>query len=168
MAQTTAVTSLPKFRSVRTIWIGAQAWALGRIAALSRVPLTAAHLEVGTRGEREALFHLRHLGYIIVARRWRSPKLRGDIDLVAWHGPTLCIVEVKTRSRRDAVPAELAVDSDKQRILRQLARAYLRRLPPKAREAAVRFDVISVYLESSAATGPASQIDLNQGAFGWA
>ena len=168
MAQTTAVTSRRKMRTVRTIWIGAQAWAVRRLVAISRAPRTAAHLEIGARGEREALFHLRRLGYTIVARRWRSPKLRGDIDLVAWHGPTLCIVEVKTRSRRDAVPAELAVDPDKQRILRQLARAYLHRLPPKAREAAVRFDVISVYLESSAFTSPAAQIDFNQGAFGWA
>jgi putative endonuclease len=152
-------------RTARTVWIGVQAWALGHLSALSRAPRTAAHLETGTRGEREALFHLRRLGYTIVARRWRTPKLRGDIDLVAWHGPTLCIVEVKTRTRRDAIPAEFAVDPDKQRILRQLARAYLHRLPSSARESVVRFDVISIYLESS---GPASHIELNQGAFGWA
>lgn len=152
----------------RRMWIGAQAWALRRLAALSRSPRAAAHLETGTRGEREALFHLRRHGYTIVARRWRTPKLRGDIDLVAWDGDTLCVIEVKTRTRRNAVPAELAVDPDKQRILRQLARAYLHRLPPAARQATVRFDVVSIYLESSPTSGPAPHIELNQGAFGWA
>ncbi|WP_051978616.1 YraN family protein [Edaphobacter aggregans] len=166
MAQTTAVSSTHR------LWIGAQAWALRRLSAFSRAPRTAPHLETGTRGEREALFHLRRLGYTIVAHRWRTPKLRGDVDLVAGHGHTLCIVEVKTRTRRDAVPAELAVDPDKQRILRRLARAYLHRLPPRAREAPVRFDVISIYLESSPTSTPAPSIqlniELNQGAFGWA
>jgi len=100
------------------------------------------------------------------ARRWRNPKLRGDIDLIAWHGTTLCIVEVKTRTRRDLVPAEMAVDSDKQDTLRQLARSYLRRLPAAAREATIRFDVVSIYLESPNAKP--SHIELNQGAFGWA
>ena len=150
------------------MWIGAQAWALRRLTALSRSPRTAQHLETGTRGEREALFHLRRLGYTIVARRWRTPKLRGDIDLVAWHGATLCIIEVKTRTSRNAGPAEFAVDPDKQRTLRQLARAYLNRLPHKAREASVRFDVVSVYLDPFPASNAAPDIELNQGAFGWA
>jgi putative endonuclease len=161
MAQTKAISS------ARSIWIGAQSWALRRLASFSRTPRHAAHLETGSAGEREALFHLRRNGYTIVARRWRTARLRGDIDLVAWRGATLCIVEVKTRTRRDAVPAEMAVDLDKQRTLRLLARAYLRRLPDPARQANVRFDVISVYLESpSQDTGP--HFELNQGAFGWA
>jgi putative endonuclease len=153
--------------SARSMWIDAQSWALRRLASLSRTPRYAAHLETGTAGEREALFHLRRNGYTIVARRWRTARLRGDIDLIAWQGSTLCIVEVKTRTRRDAVPAEMAVDPDKQRTLRLLARAYLRRLPAPAREAEVRFDVVSVYLEPSPqATGP--HFEINQGAFGWA
>jgi putative endonuclease len=151
---------------LRRLWIDTQASALRRLAAISRAPRTAAHLETGAHGEREALFHLRRNGYIIVARRWRNPKLRGDIDLIAWHGTTLCIVEVKTRTRRDLAPAEMAVDSDKQDTLRKLARSYLRRLPTAAREATIRFDVISIYLESPNAKP--SHIDLNQGAFGWA
>jgi putative endonuclease len=160
-------------RSTTMLWINAQAWALGRLAALSRAPRTAAHLEIGAHGEREALFHLRRNGYIVVARRWRNAKLRGDIDLIAWDRDTLCIVEVKTRSRRDAIPAEFAVGADKQDTLRRLARAYLRRLPPPAREATVRFDVISIYLESRDAEPSshpfrAPHIQLNKGAFGWA
>jgi Holliday junction resolvase-like predicted endonuclease len=60
----------------------------------------------------------------------------------------------------------MAVDSDKQDTLRQLARSYLRRLPATAHQATIRFDVVSIYLESPNAEP--SHIELNQGAFGWA
>jgi putative endonuclease len=113
---------------------------------------TAEHLATGSDGEREALFYLRSQSYTIVARRWRNPKLRGDLDLIAWDsnpmgGATLCFIEIKTRTRRDTVPAEMAVDDDKQQTLRQLARSYIRRLPETAREAPTRFDVLSVYMQ---------------------
>jgi len=57
----------------------------------------------------------------------------------------LCIVEVKTRSAHNIVPAEAAVDSQKRQILRRLARQYVRQLP-HGPAPQVRFDVISVYL----------------------
>jgi putative endonuclease len=121
------------------------------------------HLATGEQGEREALFHLRKLGYTVVAQRWKSAKLSGDIDLVGWDGPTLCFVEVKTRSGRDSMPAESAVDSDKRDMLRRMARAYLRGFPEKLRaEVPVRFDVVSVYLLPSGV-----EFALYRGAFGW-
>lgn len=111
----------------------------------------APHLLTGRRGEDEAFFWLRALGYTVVARRWRSERLRGDLDLVAWDGDTLVIVEVKTlsaASRSEAfVPAERQVDRDKQRILRRMASAYRRQMPERWRQQFVtRFDVVSVYL----------------------
>jgi len=45
------------------------------LAARRRGMETAAHLATGERGEREALFHLRNVGYTVVARRWKSAKL---------------------------------------------------------------------------------------------
>src|SRR6185437_925227 len=63
------------------------------------------HLLTGIEGEEAAYFYLRRKGYTIVARRWSSGTSLGDIDLIAWQGPMLCIVEVKTRSAHNIVPA---------------------------------------------------------------
>jgi putative endonuclease len=121
------------------------------------------HLATGERGEKEALFHLRRMGYTIVARRWKSVKLWGDVDLIGWDGEWLCFIEVKTRSGRNAMTAESAVDGEKQDMLRRMARAYLRRFPEKLRaDVPVRFDVVSVYLLPTGV-----EFDLYPGAFGW-
>ena len=105
------------------------------------------HLLVGERGELEALFFLRAQGFQVVDRRWLAAELRGDIDLVAWEGDVLCIVEVKTRTARDETPARAAVDGSKQRMLGRMGRAYRRTLPREwRRELVMRFDVVSVYL----------------------
>ena len=78
---------------------------LERVAA--RRGRTAAHLETGLVGEREALFHLRGIGYVVVARRWTNVRLRGDVDLIGWDGEWLAFIEVKTRTGRWALdPAE--------------------------------------------------------------
>ena len=118
----------------------------------------AAHLETGTRGEEEAYFHLRKLGYVMVGRNFRSPRRRGELDLVGWDGDTLCFVEVKTRTTRDVKPAEAAVDEDKQRELAVMAAEYMRRMEQKPR---FRFDVVSVYYERGE-----KEINLYKGAFG--
>ncbi len=126
------------------------------------------HLTTGLRGEREALFHLRSMGYTVVARRWKNAKLRGDVDLIGWDGEWLCFIEVKTRTERNLVPAEFAVDFDKQEMLRKMARAYLRGFPEALRrKVPVRFDVVSVYLQPSG-TQNAIEFEINKGAFGWA
>jgi len=107
----------------------------------------APHLLTGERGEDAAFFHLRGLGYTIVARRWRSERQNGDLDLVAWDGDTLVIFEVKARTARDLYPAEVQVDPHKQAILRRMAHAFLLQLPaPHRASVSVRFDVLSVYL----------------------
>lgn len=104
------------------------------------------HLLTGEHGEDLAYFHLRERGYTVIARRWHSARLKGDLDLIAWDGDTLVIVEVKTRTARDLAPAEAAVDPAKRRMLRRMALAYRRRLPEPWRDLVpLRFDVVSVY-----------------------
>ncbi len=106
-----------------------------------------AHLRTGERGEDAAYYHLRGLGYTVVARRWRDERLRGDLDLVAWDGPWLVIFEVKTRTARDLAPADTSVDVYKRQTLRKMAYAYLRQFPALVRSSIpLRFDILSVYL----------------------
>src|SRR5437868_10259353 len=85
------------------------------------------HLKTGSRGEEEAYFYLRKLGYVMVARNYRSPKHHGEIDLIGWDKDVLCFIEVKTRTSRAVAPAEAAVDFDKRSDLRTVAREYLLR-----------------------------------------
>ena len=104
----------------------------------------AEHLRVGRRGEEDAYFHLRTMGYVMVARNFRSPNRRGEIDLIGWDHDVLCFVEVKTRTTHDVKPAEAAVDRDKRADLLAVAREYLRHLPSSCQW---RLEVISVYYE---------------------
>jgi putative endonuclease len=127
--------------------------------AVGRRPERAAHLVTGERGERAAFFWLRRHGYTVVARRWRSSRARGDLDLIAWQDDTLCFIEVKTRTTRAVAPAYMAVDQEKRRILRRLARHYMRQLPD--RDVAARFDVLSIYFEA----GKPPDYELLPGAF---
>jgi putative endonuclease len=102
------------------------------------------HLHTGRRGEEAAYFHLRKHGYVIIARNYRSPRSRSELDLVGWDGATLCFIEVKTRTTRKIMPAEAAVDAEKQRDLSHVAREFLRKVK---KDAPFRFDIVSVYLE---------------------
>src|SRR5579871_2780433 len=101
---------------------------MDRLARWRGRKLGPEHLQVGTAGEEAAFFYLRRKGYTVVAHRWTAGRLQGDIDLIAWEGSLLCVVEVKTRTAHDMTPAEAAVDRHKQHILRRLARAYVRQL----------------------------------------
>lgn len=130
-----------------------------------RRPARAPHLVTGDRGERAAFFWLQRQGYTVVARGWKSSRARGDLDLIAWcprpEADTLCFIEVKTRTTRAVAPAWLAVDHDKRRILRRLARHYMRQLPN--RDVPARFDVLSIYFE----TGKPPAYELIPHAFGF-
>lgn len=121
-----------------------------------------AHLTVGIEGEDAAFFYLLRKGYTVVARRWSSGDVPGDVDLIAWQDAMLCFVEVKTRTAHDMAPAESAVDEQKRNVLRRLARRYMRQLPQKTAPA-VRFDVVSVYM----VPGQEREFQHFEGSFGW-
>ena len=117
-----------------------------------------AHQRTGRRGEEAAYFHLRRLGYTMVARNFRSPRCRGEIDLIGWESDVLCFIEVKTRSTRDVKAGIAAVDRHKRREVAAVAREYLRRLPPSCQW---RFDVVSVYYDRSKASQPQIEVFRN-------
>lgn len=116
----------------------------------------AEHFKTGRRGEEAAYFYLRSHGYTIVARNWRTSGRRGELDLVGWEGETLCFIEVKTRTDRSIVPAELAVDSGKQKELIGMSYLFRKRIPAGT---PCRFDIVSVYLSNPI------EIELHKNAF---
>jgi len=83
---------------------------------------------VGVRGETYAYWYLRRHGYIIVARNYKVPGMKGEIDLVGFDGEILAFIEVKTRSRDDEAAGlpEDAVNKAKRRVVSRMARAFLR------------------------------------------
>ncbi len=109
-------------------------------------------LNLGQLGEAYAAAFLEQLGYRIVAanftlpvgRNLRNAVVNAEIDLVAYDGPTLCFVEVKTRSSDWFAPPQVNIDRRKQRQLSRAARSYRRLFGLE--EATYRFDVVTVVL----------------------
>ncbi len=120
------------------------------------MPVTISLLALGEGGRRTwswGVVEKKQLFSICAAaatRWWRAAgvvqKLAGDLDLVAWEGDTLCFIEVKTRTSRNVATAESAIDDDKTRVLRRMARQYLLALPVAPDQ--VRFDVLSIYYQA--------------------
>ena len=130
-------------------------WLAGRILPPDDAP---AHQRTGRRGEEDAYFHLRRRGYVIIARNYRSPHHRGELDMVGWCGDVLCFIEVKTRTTRDVKPAEAAVDYAKQKELTMVAREFVRHLLPSCQW---RFDIVTIYYDG----GRSATFELFQNAF---
>jgi putative endonuclease len=121
--------------------IRAMDWLAARTLSAEDLP---AHQRTGRCGEEDAYFYLRRRGYTMIARNYRSPHHRGEVDLIGWELDVLCFIEVKTRTTREVKPAEAAVDRDKQRELSLVARDFLRLMPASCQW---RFDVLAVYYE---------------------
>lgn len=95
---------------------------------------------VGRWGEDLVATYLVDQGMVIVERNWRCPI--GEIDIVAQHGRTLVLVEVKTRTtQRFGSPVE-AVTPIKLARLRRLAGQWLHEHPVGPER--VRIDVVGV------------------------
>jgi putative endonuclease len=134
-------------------------------------PDAAPHLELGRRGEALAADYLRARGYELVAANFRLPVGRNrrgavveaELDLVAYDGPTLCFVEVKTRRSDWFAAPEANVDLRKQRQVTRAARAYRRLLG--LTDAPRRYDVVAVILPPPEPDGrePAPRLELLRG-----
>src|ERR1700758_53304 len=64
-------------------------WFAARMLSPEDIP---AHHRTGRRGEEDAYFYLRRRGYTIIARNFRSPNHRGELDLVGWERDVLCFI----------------------------------------------------------------------------
>ncbi len=102
--------------------------------------MIAPHLQQGRRGERIACRHLLRRGFDILARRYRG--VGGEVDLVAFDGPVLVFVEVKTRASREFGDPWEFVDWQKQQRFRRAAEEFIARYD--LGDCTYRFDIVSV------------------------
>ncbi len=84
------------------------------------------------------------MGWRVVARNYRHPMRKLEIDMVAVDGETLVIVEVKTRASDEVSHPLRAVDAEKAWHIGQAARAWIKRA--EMLEMGVRFDVLTVLI----------------------
>ena len=129
--------------------------ASGSLEAKTKARLT------GIRGETYAYWYLRRLGYVMVAKNYTAPGLKGEIDLVAYDGPVLAFIEVKTRTASEKALAtpEDAVTEEKRRNLNRMARRFASERHAEPSE--YRFDVVAI--ETRAGRKP--EVRLHKGAF---
>jgi len=124
---------------------------------------TYKHLELGKIGEAFAAAHLEQNGYLLVAanftlpvgRNRRDAVITAELDVVAYDGPVLCFVEVKTRKSDWFASPEANVDRHKRRQIARAAREYRQMFG--IQDEPYRYDVVTVVLGEDA-TSP--QIEL--------
>lgn len=99
---------------------------------------------LGRHGEDLAHRYLERAGFSVVARNYRPPAGRGEVDLIAWERDTLVFVEVKSRRSDEFGAPDRNVDDEKRTALIRAGRDYARRAGvPWER---VRFDLVSIVL----------------------
>jgi len=132
-------------------------------------PEPSARFDLGRRGEQLAAAYLEQNGYALVAANFTVPvgrNMRGaivtaEIDLIAYEGPTLCFVEVKTRASDWFAPPQTNVDLRKQRQVARAARAYRRLL--SLENESYRYDVVSIVLPAAGDQTTVSNIEILRG-----
>jgi len=77
-----------------------------------------------------------------IGRNGKGVQVKGEIDIVALDGDTLCFIEVKARSTTGFAGPLDNVDLRKQRVVTRTARAYRRIFA--IRTVKHRFDVVTV------------------------
>jgi putative endonuclease len=105
---------------------------------------------LGARGEALAIERLEQRGYRIVAanfslpigRNTRDVVVNAEIDVVAYDGPILCFIEVKTRASDEIAAPLTNVDRRKRRQIARAARGYRRMFG--LIDSPFRYDVVSV------------------------
>ncbi len=94
----------------------------------------------GIEGESRAEEYLKHLGYRIIRRNFRSRF--GEVDLIAYDGETLVFIEVKRRATAAFGSPQEAVHAGKQDKIARTAQFFL--LVHGLPEVFCRFDVIAI------------------------
>ncbi len=95
----------------------------------------------GRDHEQQAAAWLKSRGYVILEQNYRTP--RGEIDIIARDGDTICFVEVKGRTQfAFGAPAEAVTRRKQAKIIRTAGHYLARNF--SGPEPACRFDVVSL------------------------
>jgi len=100
---------------------------------------------LGRRGEDIAHRYLQRHGLRVVERNWMKGGVKGEVDLVAWDGERLVLVEVKARSTAEFGAPERAIDQTKLRCMRNAAFYFTRRWNVPFDNA--RLDLVTIVFE---------------------
>jgi putative endonuclease len=124
------------------VWIGEWIDELRHRLRLQRWPAERAW---GRRAEDLAHRYLQRAGMRVVARNFRGAPGGPELDLVAWDGPELVCVEVKSRFSEEFGGPERHADAAKHRAILRAARAYTRQADVSWEQ--VRIDLVTVVFE---------------------
>lgn len=100
---------------------------------------------LGRRAEDIAHRYLQRQGLRVVERNWMKGGVKGEVDIVAWDGGRLVLVEVKARSTAEHGSPERAIDQIKLRCLRNAAFYFTRRWDVPFSSA--RLDLVTIVFE---------------------
>src|SRR5215468_2890808 len=96
----------------------------------------------GQHGEQMAVQFLQRQGYRILHQNYRCRG--GEVDIVAWDGPTLVFIEVKTKGQVLFGAPQAMVDARKQKKIVHVAMIYVQQ--HQLQDANIRFDVVAITL----------------------
>lgn len=97
--------------------------------------------EIGQNGENIAEDYLKNEGYSIITRNFRTNY--GEIDIIARDKNEIVFIEVKTRSNLKYGNPSEAVNQNKQKHIKMVAKYYIHM--HQLYNCYIRFDVIEVY-----------------------
>ena len=96
----------------------------------------------GQRGEQMAVQFLQRQGYRIAQQNYRCRG--GEIDIIAWDGPTLVFIEVKTKGQTTFGAPQAMVHGPKQKKIVHVAMVYIQQ--HRLQDVNLRFDVVAITL----------------------
>jgi putative endonuclease len=94
----------------------------------------------GQPGEQMAVGYLQQQGYRIQQQNYRCR--HGEIDIIAWDGPTLVFVEVKSKRQTAFGSPQAMVGQRKQHKIIRVAMVYVQQ--HRLQNVALRFDVVAI------------------------
>jgi putative endonuclease len=108
--------------------------------------LKAKHLKLGRKGEKIACRFLRNKSYDILMKNYKVK--RGEIDIIARDGETICFVEVKTRkySKDKISNTKTLVSVNQAKRIQNASKDYLFEIGnPKVK---YRYELIEIFLNN--------------------